>query len=185
MLAGTKWSSEEKMRTLFGNCQRKQLRRKKIQRRDQRNRRALSKRSAELSDGRLSMFPAAFHLKQKLQSELHLPRRAGIAVGKSVLLILPKFGCHHSPGWRSGMMKSIEHSARIASASLIELDVLSKEKSDVLKPGPINHIAAEIAEARDRSKGRGIEPALTLRYQHRPATSGRSVLHPIDRAVLE
>src|SRR5688500_138588 len=81
MLAGTEWSSEEKMRTLFGNSSAEAA---------CAERRYSAVISAPASTyprasakfiliGRLSMFPAAFHLKQKLQSELHLPRRAGIA----------------------------------------------------------------------------------------------------------
>ena len=76
---------------------------------------------------RLSMFPAAFHLKQKLQSELHLPRRARIAGRESRVADPPEvLAANHSSGLaEAGMIKDIEHfRAHLQAHRLIELDVL-------------------------------------------------------------
>jgi hypothetical protein len=77
--------------------------------------------------GRLSIFPAAFHLKQKLQSELHLPRRAGIAGRESRVADPPEvLAASHSSGLaEAGMIEEIEHfRAHLQAHPLIELDVL-------------------------------------------------------------
>src|ERR1043166_6119748 len=129
MLPGTKWSSEVMMRTLFGNSSAEA---------------ACAKRrysvviSAQVSTfpgcsakfilgGRLSMFPVAFHLRQKLQSDLHLHREAGIAGQESRVADPPEvLAANHSSGLaEAGMIEEIEHfRAHLQAHPLIELDIL-------------------------------------------------------------
>ena len=73
------------------------------------------------------MFANPFHLKQKLQSELHLPRRAGISGRESRVADPPEvLAASHSSGLaEAGMIEKVEHfRAHLQAHPLTELDVL-------------------------------------------------------------
>src|SRR4029079_741228 len=129
MLPGTKRSSEVMMRTLFGSSSADAAcaeRRYSVVIRAQAS--TFPGASAKfILIGRLSMFPAAFHLKQKLQSKLHLPRRAGIAGRESRVADPPEvLAANHSSGLaEAGMIEEIEHfRAHWPAHPLIEPGVL-------------------------------------------------------------
>src|SRR6185369_12137203 len=86
----------------------------------------------------------------------------------------------------AGMIEDIKHfRAHLQAHRLVELDVLEQGEIHVTKAGADNHIASEIAEARDRSKGGGIEPAIhTTENYNRPRDIWpHRVCHSIDLAV--
>ncbi|HEY9805662.1 MAG TPA: hypothetical protein V6D04_03790, partial [Candidatus Obscuribacterales bacterium] len=84
------------------------------------------------------MFLVAFHLKQKLQSELHLPRRAGIA-GRESRVADPTevLAASHSSGLaEAGMIEEIEHfRPHLQAHPLIEPGVLEQGEIHVTKAG--------------------------------------------------
>src|SRR5262245_60631060 len=115
-----------------------------------------SNQSPELMSARRS-------LRNQLQNELHLPRRAGFPSWKASV-------CDSSEGWCADdvsrlteitMIKQIEDlRPELNEHSLSYLRVLDDREIRVVERRPDYHIATQVAEARDRREYRSIKPTL-------------------------
>lgn len=59
------------------------------------------------------------------------------------------------------MVEEVENfCAKLQAPAFVELDILEYGKVSVIKAWPDNHIASEVAEARNGSERRSVEPAI-------------------------
>src|ERR1043166_1698641 len=94
-------------------------------------------------------------LKHKLQSKLQLPRRARIAGGKARIGDSAESrATHHSAGLPEvRMVENVESlRSQLQVSFFVKFDVLEHRDVHVIETRSNNHVATQIAEARDSRK---------------------------------
>src|SRR5262245_17517459 len=103
------------------------------------------------------------HLNNQFQSELHLTRRAGLPCWEARVGDTAKRRAADDVARPAEVrvVKEVEElGPELRSHPLAKPGVLDDRKISVIEPRPDDHVASQAAEARDRPKYRGLEPAV-------------------------